>query len=62
MTLIVLYTTVCIDPTLRGKGAGTQLFTFVEKHARQKNHTQLAQMSRHGKILQSGFTNDSTIK
>lgn len=34
--------TVCIAPAFRGKGIGTQLFTFVEKLAKQKGFNQLA--------------------
>ncbi|MDN4605878.1 GNAT family N-acetyltransferase [Sporosarcina highlanderae] len=34
--------TVCIDPTFRGQGIGTQLFNFVEELAKQQGYTRLA--------------------
>lgn len=34
--------TVCIDPAFRGKGIGTQLFTFVEELAKQEGYTKLS--------------------
>jgi ribosomal protein S18 acetylase RimI-like enzyme len=34
--------TVCIDPAFRGKGIGTQLFTFTEELAKQKGYAKLA--------------------
>ncbi|MDW0116232.1 GNAT family N-acetyltransferase [Sporosarcina thermotolerans] len=34
--------TVCISPTFRGKGIGTQLFIFVEELAKQQGYTRLA--------------------
>ena len=34
--------TICIDPKFRGKGIGSQLFTFAEEIAKQTGHSKLS--------------------